>query len=520
MTDKRRIFAVVLLAGLLRFPGLGSTPPGVYVDEALQGYNAYSLRLTGRDHYGQAWPVVTKLFGSYSSSLYTYFSVVPVGLMGLNPVSARISSAVSGILLVLLVSAALSPLTGLIIAVSPVFVYFSRGAFEANLGLLLLVAGIFTSQKAVRRQAFLPWGFALLSLSAYAYHAERFLSLVFLGWLSWTSRRAGLATRSIIISLALALIIQTPLLWLSVHPAVNTRLHELVIPGSPSQKVVAVVKSFGVYFSPDNLFSRPDPDIQRSFPDLGVFYWWMVIPFLAGIWHLFRSQPLSPKSRLMLILLFLSVIPGSLTRDYFASLRVLPAFFSVAWIISQGLSWLKVRPVWLGMFVILSLLELYSNMVLLQHERSSVWNYEYRELAGFIKRHPDLPVVIDSSRAKPVYILLAFYNRFPPLLFQSQYPSSWLKNYYSHPEFDPDIEVLNIHIRPISWAGDIYRDQLLIGDQLAISSAQAEEHFLELVAEFRDINGHPALTAYRTHPQSKCRATQSTPSSYCRDNIR
>jgi len=126
MTDKRRIFAVVLLAGLLRFPGLGSTPPGVYVDEALQGYNAYSLRLTGRDHYGQAWPVVTKLFGSYSSSLYTYFSVVPVGLMGLNPVSARISSAVSGILLVLLVSAALSPLTGLIIAVSPVSVSNTR----------------------------------------------------------------------------------------------------------------------------------------------------------------------------------------------------------------------------------------------------------------------------------------------------------------------------------------------------------------------------------------------------------
>ncbi|HBC72783.1 MAG: Glycosyl transferase family 39 [Candidatus Amesbacteria bacterium GW2011_GWB1_47_19] len=487
--SKLPVILLILLAGILRFWDIGHNPPGVYVDEAHQGYNAYSLLKTGRDQYGMAWPVMTKLFGSYASSLYTYFSVVPIAILGLSAVSVRLVSALSGMGLVFLIAATFGPWAGWVVAVSPVFVFFSRGAFEANLGLFLFLIGFIGCLRASgRHQTLLP-SFILLSISGYAYHAERLVSGLFIIFFSWYALRNKLHKKYIFPALAVSLVILVPLIRVSLYPAVNTRLRELAEPSGYSSRLLA-------YFSPVNLFSRPDPDVQRSFPEVSVFYWWMIIPFLAGVYRLIRARKLFLPGILVVF-----ILPTALTRDYFSTVRVLPFFILLSLIIARGLSGLKPRLLWMCVLTIISLAELYPNLVLLKHERSNIWGYPYRQLASRLEYLSPLPVVIDNSRAKPLDILLAFYNRTDPNILQSRYPSSWIADYYDHPEYSPDTDLGKIQIRPIIWRRDVSVNQFLIGDQLAVSPGQVAEHHLQLVDQVTDINGVPVLFIYRTRPE-------------------
>jgi 4-amino-4-deoxy-L-arabinose transferase-like glycosyltransferase len=97
------IFSLIILAFLLRFFYLEKIPNGLYSDEAAYGYNAYSILLTGKDEYGNFLPVAFKSFGDYKAPLYIYYLVPFVAVFGLNIFSLRLSSAILGVAMVILV---------------------------------------------------------------------------------------------------------------------------------------------------------------------------------------------------------------------------------------------------------------------------------------------------------------------------------------------------------------------------------------------------------------------------------
>lgn len=442
---------ILVLAVVLRIYDFGANPAGVYVDEASHGYSAYSLLQTGRDEFGKAWPILFRSFGTYPPGLYNYLTVLPVKLLGLNAISVRITSLIFGIFLVIL-ALIINTRFGLVVALAPVFVFVSRAAFEPNLGLVLLFLGlVLFLRKHTYQAAF------FLSLSAYAYPAERVLSLIVIVFLFRKNWRV----------LAFGLLLQVSLFVLSFTPAGSSRLATLS-GGNP-------IRLYSAYFSPDNLFSKPDPDLQRSFPELSVFYWWMFPLLIIGTVAFFRSD--SKLKKLFLLLIFISPIPGAVTKDYFSTLRVLPLFLVLSFFISQA--WPKSKFI-SALLIFVAVTELYSNLVLLKNERAVAWNSGYEALASFTRTHRDLQVVVDNSRLRPSYILLAFYNQTDPAEFQKMYSSDWLKNYYSHTQLE-NMSFENIEVRPIVWETDIYKNQYLVGDHLAISDSQAKEHNLNLV---------------------------------------
>ena len=72
-----------LLAGiLLRTISLGSVPPGLHHDEACNGYDAYSILHTGRDHHGNFMPIAIEAFGDYRPPIFDYSLVPLIGLSG------------------------------------------------------------------------------------------------------------------------------------------------------------------------------------------------------------------------------------------------------------------------------------------------------------------------------------------------------------------------------------------------------------------------------------------------------
>lgn len=51
------LILILLIALFLRFYKLESIPAGLHADAASQGYNAFSLLNTGKDRYGEPWPI-------------------------------------------------------------------------------------------------------------------------------------------------------------------------------------------------------------------------------------------------------------------------------------------------------------------------------------------------------------------------------------------------------------------------------------------------------------------------------
>src|SRR5215212_9891927 len=70
------VLVAVLVAAALRFFALTQVPPALNQDEAVNGYDAYSLLLTGRDHLGHPFPIAgLESFGDWVSPLLTVLSV-------------------------------------------------------------------------------------------------------------------------------------------------------------------------------------------------------------------------------------------------------------------------------------------------------------------------------------------------------------------------------------------------------------------------------------------------------------
>jgi len=512
------IFSVIILAFVLRFWDFGVNPAGVYVDEASLGYNAFSLLKTGQDEYGQSWPIFLRSFGTYQSALYSYLSILFIKIIGLSNVGIRALSLVSGLILVALIYFSLGPIEALIIAISPVFVFFSRSAFESNLALSIFMSGLLLSIKAKNRPSLLFFGLPLLSFSAYAYHAERFLSLFFL-FFFFLSYFFSLKKnrRQLILASILALSIQLPLLLISLKSGTNARLLALLYHQN-GNGFLGFVKNYLVYLSPNNLFSRPDPDLQRSFPDLSVFYWWMFPLLIIGLIKIYQNrQNLKWQDKIMFLLLFVAILPGAITKEYFSTLRVLPMFIPLAWIIAQG--WKnffkhKTKP---SLFLVfLACLQLYSALVLLKHERSVNWGYSYKNLVDKLSLIKDSPIVVDNTRLKPLYILFAFYQKYDPKFIQQWHGSAHLADYYDYAEFTSKQKLKNIEFRPIFWQEDIYKEQYLVGDSLSISDEQALEHKLKIIDSIKNSTGQEVLRIFKTNPAEKCQSsTKGQKSKHC-----
>src|SRR5258707_180293 len=96
------LFCIVILAAVLRLWQLGGVPASIDWDEAALGYNGYSILLTGHDEYGSFLPIVLRSFGDYKPALYAYFTIPFIKLFDLNASAVRMTSAIAGILAVLI----------------------------------------------------------------------------------------------------------------------------------------------------------------------------------------------------------------------------------------------------------------------------------------------------------------------------------------------------------------------------------------------------------------------------------
>ena len=262
-----KIILVVLLAFVLRVLFLDSTPPGLYVDEAAIGYNAYTISHTGRDEHGHILPLFLESYGTFTSGLVVYFVAVQDWSLRITPV---ILGTLSVLVMIILASKYLKSMrdgirAGLILALAPSHVLWSRAFYEPTLGLLLFLIGLC-------RNDWLQMLF--LSLSIYAYQPLRLISYIYLFMLV-------IQKKITLKNLFLFIVTQIPMFYLSLQPGPNSRALTLlwwnIVPHNLFSILREFLSQYLAYLSPSNLFWYPDPDLQRSLPLLSVFSsFWLI----------------------------------------------------------------------------------------------------------------------------------------------------------------------------------------------------------------------------------------------------
>jgi len=344
----------------MRFLFLGSSPAGVFHDEAEKGYSSYCLLKVGgvfdftpppgtalqrgAPHAPRLrrWPLFVNVWGSMTSTIYQYSALPFVAAGGLNAWTIRLPSAIVGTLTVLLVFLLTRTLTGsseaalwaaAFTAFSPWHVVFSRWALQGIFvpffvcgGLLALLGSLEAApQKAAapqeaaspRRRAASGRAAALLTLSAlcfglafYSYAgAQPFLLLFWpLAVLVW--KKPLLAQwKACLWALPVFALVLVPTLLATFGGggAGMGRFSALSVfgMGAPlTSKVLLFLKNYLSHFSPQFLFLTGDTLPRHGFPGFGVMLHVEAAFLIAGIYAALRRRTLADRFLLGWFLLF------------------------------------------------------------------------------------------------------------------------------------------------------------------------------------------------------------------------
>ena len=517
------LLLIILVASFLYFYKIGEVPNSLSDDEATVGYNAYSILTTGKDEFGKAFPLAFRFFGAYTPPLYVYLVIPFIKLFGLTASSLRVLSGIAtlvGVLVIyrfvrklaLFTSPATALLAAFIFAISPWIIFYARIGYEVTFGYLLYSLGALFVWDGLDRRRLSTLGLVLLSLSTYVAHAERYLVPLFLLLIFVAFRQEIFipANRNRLrAGLIILLLTQIPNFFLMTTKAFWVKNATFDNP-SLTVMVNDFVSQLLTYLSPRALFGiSPDINLQHTAPEIPLFYSWLIIPFLIGLYQIYQKVR-TPGGKFLLIFLLTAPIPGAFSGHFISIQRVLPMIVPLILIIALGLDFIlrKVKLIFfLPVFFLLTAFSLLlfwrSYWVLFPKERAAYWSYGVEQLSEIVKSKPETTFVIDTARAPTTYIGFLFYLQYPPAEYQKQFSSDFVKSYYANPPLSGNYRFANIELRPIEWKRDIYVEQILVGDELTISSDQAKEHFLERVFEIRDPNGKALLFGYQTNPQKK-----------------
>lgn len=410
------LFAILTLSVVFRFFNLSSNPPSLDWDEASLGWNAYSLLKTGSDEYGVNLPLSIKSFNDYKPPLYVYFTQLPVLFFGLNEFSVRFVSAVAGSLLAIVafgLASLLGKKTGLmaafLTAVCPWMIHFSRGAFEANLGLFVLYFGL--ALCATRKTAFYLIGNTLILLSVYAYHSNRLVApLIFILFNLFLILTQKIYLRKIIGLILILPFILIPFFYVMIFGHGLERINAVGI-GNLS----LIVASFFNHFGPNFLFITGDGNPRHTVFPFALLYPVEIIPLVFGFFQVLKNWR---KLWLPASILFISLVPSALTVDSPHAIRSLIGYPGFLFLIVLGM-----REVYNINLIKVMLIMIYAVMIFaygnsaFKHypvESAAAWQYGYRELvselnkSGIYARYQK--IVVTNSYDQP-YIYFLFYNQ-------------------------------------------------------------------------------------------------------------
>ncbi len=323
---------ILIIAGLFRFYHLAQTPPGLYMDEAMDGTNAQNVAQTGQ--YKVYYPEDNGREGLYINILALAFKyhILPDNA----PWSVRFPAAVAGTLTVLgiylfvvelfkghkkKIGDAIALISAFFLATSFWHINFSRIGFRAILAPLCMVWASWLILKMIRtasnKRAILygVLGGIIYGLGFYTYIAFRITPLLLLLLIPFFRKESGFWKR-IALFLFVTFLVALPIGLYYLHNPGDffgrTSQISVASSGNPiatiamnTAKTAVMFNWHGDYNSRHNLAGAP-----QLFWPVGILF---IIGIILGLISLFKKwHPANGESRFPALFLFVWFILGSL----------------------------------------------------------------------------------------------------------------------------------------------------------------------------------------------------------------
>jgi 4-amino-4-deoxy-L-arabinose transferase-like glycosyltransferase len=330
--------AILVLAAFLRLFQLAAFPPGLYVDEAMDGNNARQALETHR--FQVFYPEDNGREG-----LYVNAAALSIAMFGNRAWALRVPAAIFGVLTVwglyLLGAELISASAGLgaafFLATSFWHLVFSRMAFRAIAAPLFLVWALYLLLVAFRRArpAWMMLAGVVYGLGFYTYLAYRVTPLLVVAmWIAYGRRRMR---KSAWIFAGAAALVAAPLaVYFAGHPGTFWGRAALVsVIGGPRPAAEIVLNCWR---TARMLFTRGDHNWRHNVAWRAELFWPVAACMVVGIWVAWRRhQPI-------LLWLAVGMLPAVLSTEAPHALRailMLPAVCLLAALgAQQAAAWL------------------------------------------------------------------------------------------------------------------------------------------------------------------------------------
>jgi len=333
MAKRTIIFLILTLALYLRLYDISRIPPSPSLDEVSIGYNAYSMLHTGKDEYGNAFPILLRAYDDFRPALYAYLVVPFVWMLGLTPIAVRLPSVLLGVLVVYVTyrigrmigfkyfgDDGIGRFSALILAISPWHIYISRLGHEVNAGLAFMTLGVyfFLSFVIDKKHSHIIWSAVWFALSLHGYQSQKIIAplLLFVGAMLYRHELAA-KIRFTLTAVIIGCIIALPAMLATLGPEglVRYRATSAFDPhASKLENVVVAAKNYASHFSPLWLFTGYDREAHKT-PGMGLLYLWEVPLLVLGLWVFWRSAMPKKLKIFFMVWLLSSPIPAAITTQ-------------------------------------------------------------------------------------------------------------------------------------------------------------------------------------------------------------
>ncbi|MEK7550230.1 MAG: glycosyltransferase family 39 protein [Patescibacteria group bacterium] len=426
------LILILVLAVFLRLFKVTQNPPSLSWDEAAVGYNAWSILNTGKDEWGKTLPLVFKSFEDDKHPIHIYLTVPTVAIFGLNEMGVRASSALFGILNVLIIfflaklifkSALAGIIASFVLAISPYNIHFSRFNHELNFALFFFMLGLYLFLIGLEKKKWLlVLGFSFLGLDLLTYHSAKVVVLAILILIITFYFKELLKIKKYFLFGILAFSFFIGLFFIEPTLLGKARLNQT---SSASERTIqAIMGKYIKHFNYHFLFVKGDTNPRLS-SQTGMFYkidiFFLVIGFLALILGIFKGRK---EYLIILAWALVAPIPASITSEVPHAARAM--FMTGSWhlILALGIYTFlnvfgnKMIKIFVGLIIVgiqaISLVNYWNSYFNDYRDRYAIeWQYGMKQIVEYLKAHPEYDEVYMTAERQQPYIFYLFYLKTP-----------------------------------------------------------------------------------------------------------
>lgn len=454
-TTLQVLVLLTLVGFLIRIFDVNQLPKILNRDEAALAYNGLLLSQTGKDEFGKNFPLTLESFGDYKLPGYPYTLALLFKILPANDWTVRLPSVLAGTALIIIsfflaknfqFKDKFALFFSFLVSITPIFIFYSRIAFEANVSLTLFVGAItFLTVKKTCLKSEL--GAVILTILAILFYNTPLLLLPFVTVSLIISRGINKPKNWLPISIAFFLIFITTFISLSniskqksgitifsdeltwtksveyynSFSGINQKLFGNKYVFYLTQIWPNLWESFSMHF----LVSGGGTHPWHNLPGHSHLYYTTFLISLLGLLILVRKSFLDKKHLFILITLFSALIPSVITVDSPHATRSLLFIYLLLFSSMYFVSIIKEKYL-RNLLLILSFLiigETTRYLYMYFHDYPNKQPYSlgvgYQEIINEVEeKYPDKKVaIVDGSGYQ--YILTAWYLKTDPQTFLS-----------------------------------------------------------------------------------------------------